>query len=111
LNDRTGMSACYNNLGSVCYAQNQFGPALMWYELDLHLSEVRGAWTDMAATLHNMGHVALEMNEPERALDYFRQSKALYSAFQLTEYVEEEQEMIDLIEAELAQNDTKKRRF
>lgn len=111
LDDRTGMSACYNNLGSVCYAQNQFGPALMWYELDLHLSEVRGAWTDMAATLHNMGHVALEMNEPERALDYFRQSKELYSAFQLTEYVEEEQEMIDLIEAELAQNDTKKRRF
>ncbi len=111
LDDRTGISACYNNLGSVCYARGHFGPALMWYELDLHLSEVRGAWTDMAATLHNMGHVALELNELEQALAYFRQSQDLYSAFQLTEYVQEEQEMVELIEARLAETSAKKGRF
>jgi tetratricopeptide (TPR) repeat protein len=99
LGDRTGISACYNNLGSVWYALGNYGQSLMWYELDLHLSERRGAWTDMAATLHNLGHVALELNEPERATAYFRQSRDLYAAFQLTDYVTEEQEMIDDIEA------------
>jgi tetratricopeptide (TPR) repeat protein len=99
LGDRTGISACYNNLGSVCYARNNYGQALMWYELDLSLSERRGAWTDMAATLHNLGHVALELDEPQRALAYFRQSRDLYAAFQLTDYVAEEQEMIESIEA------------
>jgi hypothetical protein len=69
----------------------------MWYELDLRLSEKRGAWTDMAATLHNLGHVALEQEEGERALAYFTRSRELYAAFQLEEYVEEETDMIDYI--------------
>lgn len=99
LKDPIGLSACYNNLGSVSYARNNFGQALMWYELDLKLSETRGAWTDMAATLHNLGHVALELGEPERAKAYFVQSRDLYAAFQLIDYVEEEEAMIDLIDA------------
>ena len=99
IKDPIGVSACYNNLGSVSYARNNFGQALMWYELDLKLSETRGAWTDMAATLHNLGHVALELGEPERAKAYFVQSRDLYAAFQLIDYVEEEEAMIDLIDA------------
>lgn len=102
--DVIGISACYNNLGSVSYARNQYGMALMWYELDLSLSAKRGAWTDMAATLHNLGHVALEMSEHERALAYFQQSRELYAAFQLDEYVQEEAEMIAYIERSLAQS-------
>jgi tetratricopeptide (TPR) repeat protein len=101
IGDHTGLSACYNNLGSVCFASTNYSQALMWYELDLNLSERRGAWTDMAATLHNLGHVANELGEPERALHYFEQSRDLYAAFQLTDYVQEEQEMIDLIKARL----------
>lgn len=99
IDDPIGVSACYNNLGSVSYARENFGQALMWYELDLKLSETRGAWTDMAATLHNLGHVALELDESERAKAYFVQSRDLYAAFQLSDYVDEEQAMIDLIEA------------
>jgi tetratricopeptide (TPR) repeat protein len=99
IEDLTGISACYNNLGSVCYAQGNYGQALMWYELDLRLCEKRGAWTDMAATLHNLGHVAAELGEPERAIAYFKQSRDLYAAFQLTEYVAEEEEMIALMSA------------
>jgi tetratricopeptide (TPR) repeat protein len=97
MNDLTGISACYNNLGSVCYARGNYGQALMWYELDLHLCEKRSAWTDMAATLHNLGHVALELDEPRRALAYFSQSRDLYTAFQLVEYVQEEVELIEQI--------------
>lgn len=97
VNDVTGISTCYNNLGSATYARGELGQALMWYELDLRLSEKRGAWTDMAATLHNLGHVALEQDEAERALAYFRQSRDLYAAFQLEEYVEEESDMIEEI--------------
>lgn len=100
-NDVTGISTCYNNLGSATYARGELGQALMWYELDLRLSEKRGAWTDMAATLHNLGHVALEQDEPERALSYFRQSRDLYAAlFQLEEYVEEESDMMEEIQAQ-----------
>jgi tetratricopeptide (TPR) repeat protein len=99
IDDVTGISACYNNLGSVCYAQGNYGQSLMWYELDLRLCELRGAWTDMAATLHNLGHVALELNEPERALAYFQQSRDLYAAFQLVDYMEEEEAMMREIQA------------
>lgn len=99
INDITGISACYNNLGSVAYARGNYGQSLMWYELDLRLSEMRGAWTDMAATLHNLGHVALELDEAERARAYFEQSLNLYTAFQLSDYVEEERQMIEYIDA------------
>ena len=97
VDDFTGISTCYNNLGSASYARGELGQALMWYELDLRLSEKRGAWTDMAATLHNLGHVALEQAEAERALAYFTQSRELYAAFQLEEYMEEENDMIEYI--------------
>ncbi len=97
IEDLVGVSACYNNLGSACYAAQDYEQALRWYELDMELLEARGAWTDMAATLHNLGHVALEMDKPEKALAYFTQSRELYAAFDLAEYVAEEQEMIGVI--------------
>ena len=97
INDLTGISTCYNNLGSTCYARGDFNQALMWYELDLALSEKRGNWTDMAATLHNLGHVAVEQEDYARGLTYFEQSRTLYAAFELTDYVAEEEEMITYI--------------
>jgi tetratricopeptide (TPR) repeat protein len=100
MNDETGVSACYNNLGSVNFASGAFQRALKWYELDLKLSEKNGNWTDMAATLHNLGHVSLEQGDLHRAASYFAQSRDLYAAFQLTEYVQEEQEMLEYILAQ-----------
>ncbi len=97
IDDMVGISTCYNNLGSVAYAQGNFDLALSWYELDRELSEKRGAWTDMAATLHNLGHVALEQKAYARAYSYFSQSKELYEAFQLVDYVREEEDMLDYI--------------
>ncbi len=99
VDDETGISTCYNNLGSACYAQGDFGRALNWYELDLALSQIRGNWTDMAATLHNLGHVALEQRTYDKALSYFEQSRELYAAFDLTDYVNEEGEMISYIQS------------
>ena len=97
LRDPLGISACYNNLGSVSYAQGDFDQAAVWYELDLELAEQRGAWTDMAATLHNLGHVALEQKAYDRALVYFQRSRDLYAAFNLADYMAEEDEMIDYV--------------
>jgi tetratricopeptide (TPR) repeat protein len=94
LDDATGISACYNNLGSVCYARGETVQALQWYDRDRQLLEARGAWTDLAATLHNLGHVALEQGAREQAAAYFTQSRDLYAAFDLHEYVEEEEEML-----------------
>ncbi len=93
--DVTGVSACYNNLGSVCYARGDLTQARHWYDEDRQLLEQRGAWTDLAATLHNLGHVALEQGNQQGALDYFQQSRDLYAAFDLQEYVEEEEEMLE----------------
>ena len=97
--DATGISTCYNNLGSVCYARQDFAAALAWYEKDLDLSDARGAWMDKAATLHNLGHVALEQQEYAQAGEYFRRSRELYAAFQLDEYVAEEDEMLTYVAA------------
>lgn len=95
--DELGVSTCTNNLGSVSYARQDFSQAMKWYKLDLLLSEKRGAWVDMAATLHNLGHVALELNQRLDALEFFRRSQALYQAFQLDDFVGEEEAMIHYI--------------
>ena len=97
--DATGVSACYNNLGSVSYARSDFVQAFQWYELDVQLLERRGAWTDLAATLHNLGHVAAEQGEVDRALAYFGRSRDLYAAFDLDDYVGEEEEMLRYLHA------------
>ena len=97
--DEIGISTCYNNLGSASYAQGDYAQALQWYERDLALSEKRGNWTDMAATLHNLGHVALEQKAYDKALSYFEQSRELYAAFDLIDYVNEEGEMISYIQS------------
>jgi tetratricopeptide (TPR) repeat protein len=94
LDDATGISACYNNLGSVCYARGETVQALQWYDRDRQLLAGRGAWTDLAATLHNLGHVALEQGAREQAQAYFTQSRDLYAAFDLHDYVAEEEEML-----------------
>jgi tetratricopeptide (TPR) repeat protein len=99
INDPLGISTCYNNLGSVAYAQDNFAQAVKWYELDLALAEQRGAWTDRAATLHNLGHVASELGEMDQAQAYFEQSRELYAAFNLTDYVQEEEAMIEYVVA------------
>ena len=98
VNDLLGISTCYNNLGSVGHSLKNHHQAMMWYELDLALSARRGAWLDMAATLHNLGHVALEQQACQQAGSYFVASRDLYAAFRLDEYVREENEMLDYIE-------------
>jgi tetratricopeptide (TPR) repeat protein len=103
IDDLVGVSTCYNNLGSVCYARQDFDLALTWYERDLVISQERGAWVDMAATLHNLGHVAMEQGHVEQAQLYFQRSRDLYSAFRLTEYVQEEEEMLEYVHS-LAQS-------
>lgn len=102
LEDVIGISACYNNLGSVSYARNDLTEALAWYERDRQLLEQRGQWIDLAATLHNLGHVAAEQGDPQRALAYFTQSRELYAAFDLDEYVAEEDEMLTYLRAQPA---------
>lgn len=92
--DLTGVSACYNNLGSVCFARGDFAQARTWYTLDMALLRKRGAWTDLAATLHNLGHVALEQDALDQAVAYFTESRDLYAAFDLSDYVQEEEEML-----------------
>ena len=92
--DLPGISTCYNNLGSVCYTLKLYDEAAQWYSRDLALSSQRGSWVDMAATLHNLGHVASEQGDPRQAIAYFVQSRDLYAAFRLDEYVQEEEEMI-----------------
>jgi tetratricopeptide (TPR) repeat protein len=97
MDDAIGISACYNNLGSVCYARGEIVLALQWYDRDRQLLEQRSAWTDLAATLHNLGHVALEQGAREQAQVYFTQSRDLYAAFDLHDYVEEEEEMLPFL--------------
>lgn len=98
IDNKLGISMCYNNLGAVHYAQDQFEQALKWYERDLDLSKEQGNWIDTAATYHNLGHVALEMSEMEQAARYFSESRALYADFELHQYVDEEDDMLDFIQ-------------
>jgi tetratricopeptide (TPR) repeat protein len=107
--DEAGISTCYNNLGSVAYARQNYEEALKWYEKDLLLSERRGAWMDKAATLHNLGHVALEQQNLPQALDYFTRSRNLYLAFQLPDYVQEEEEMLNYVQGLMEEKEVARR--
>jgi len=107
--DLTGVSACYNNLGSVCFARGDFAQARTWYTLDMALLRKRGAWTDLAATLHNLGHVAIEQDALDQAAAYFAESRDLYAAFDLSDYVREEEEMLRYTQT-LRANKTQTRR-
>jgi Tfp pilus assembly protein PilF len=97
------MSAAYNNLGSAAYARQEFAEAMDWYGKDLALLERLGSWTDMAAAFHNMGHVALETGDLDRAHAEFLRSRDLYAAFELNAYVAEEQAMLDYIDQQRAE--------
>ena len=59
---------------------------------------------DKAATLHNLGHVALEQKKSDQARSYFERSRDLYAAFQLADYVTEESEMLEYV-ASLAEEE------
>jgi tetratricopeptide (TPR) repeat protein len=107
IHDPLGISTCYNNLGSVAYAQGNFTQAVTWYELDLQLAEQRSAWTDMAATFHNLGHVAIEQAAWERAESYFTHSRDLYAAFNLHDYMLEEETMLQYIHDQLHNQPTR----
>ncbi|MEM7134687.1 MAG: tetratricopeptide repeat protein [Chloroflexota bacterium] len=106
LNNSAGISISYNNLGAVYYANNNLSEATKWYGLDLTLSEAQGNWTDMAATLHNLGHVALDSGDLQRAKEYFTQSRDLYAAFELIDYVAEEEELLKYIDEQHAAVET-----
>jgi tetratricopeptide (TPR) repeat protein len=92
------MITAYGNLGSVSYELGDFQAAIDWYQKDLALSEQLGDWTGTAATLHNMGHVALEMGDLAAARDYFVRSRDLYARFGLTDFVAEEEQLLQIVQ-------------
>jgi tetratricopeptide (TPR) repeat protein len=98
LNNVQGMITAYGNLGSVSYELGDFQAAIDWYQKDLALSEQLGDWTGTAATLHNMGHVALEMGDLAAARDYFVRSRDLYARFGLTDFVAEEEQLLQIVQ-------------
>lgn len=93
-----GMITAYGNLGSASYELGDLQAAIEWYQKDLTLSQELGDWTGMAATLHNIGHVALEMDDLEAAHDYFVRSRDLYARFGLSDFVAEEELLIQIVQ-------------
>jgi tetratricopeptide (TPR) repeat protein len=98
LNNTQGLVTAYGNLGSASYELGDFEAAIEWYQKDLALSEQIGDWTGTAATLHNIGHVALEMEDLDAARDYFIRSRDLYAQFGLSEFAEEEETLIRIVQ-------------
>jgi tetratricopeptide (TPR) repeat protein len=97
-NNTQGMITAYGNLGSAWYEVGDFQAAIEWYRRDLALSEKLGDWTGVAATLHNMGHVAMEMDDLDAAHDYFTRSRDLYARFGLSDFVTEEENLIQIVQ-------------
>lgn len=92
-----GLSTTFGNLGACYYALNQPHKALECYARDMELQEQRGNWLDMAAILHNMGHIALELDDLAAAEDYFSASRDLYTRFGQPDLAQEEQLLLDTI--------------
>lgn len=92
-----GLSTTFGNLGACYYALKQPHKALECYARDMEIQEQRGNWLDMAAILHNMGHIALELDDLAAAEDYFSASRDLYTQFGQTDLAKEEQLLLDTI--------------
>jgi len=79
-NGMTALQGAANvNLGELCRANGDLSGATKYYEEALRLSH-RDPFSD-SLVLFNIGSVAIQLNDLERALDYFRQSiDALHGA-------------------------------
>ncbi|MBU0489058.1 MAG: CHAT domain-containing protein [Bacteroidetes bacterium] len=74
LSDKTGISACLNNLGLVCYNQGNYKEATAYYERSLKMDEESGDSAGVSKTLINIGLVSYLQGKYKEATSFYERS-------------------------------------
>ena len=87
LQNKMGLSFCYNSLGNLYYNQKEYEKAEEWY---LKSSELRKETDDnrgQAIALNNLGNLMMDTNRYDEALDFFNKAKTINEAFGIKDQV------------------------
>jgi len=71
IKSNSGDFAAHYNLGNALYKRKMYQDAKEEYAKAEKLSQTL---PDKAATLHNLGNTMMQMNQPDKAADYYKQS-------------------------------------
>ena len=71
INDRKGVSSCYNNIGLLLEWKGEFEPALDNYNKSLRIDEEIGNKGGVAASLNNIGNVLQKQGNYKKAIEYY----------------------------------------
>ncbi|MGB0896580.1 MAG: tetratricopeptide repeat-containing sensor histidine kinase [Flavobacteriaceae bacterium] len=74
IDDKRGMSFCYNNIASVYRQQGNIKAALEFYHKSLQLREAIGYQAGMSISLNNIGVVYKNVKDWNKALEYYHRS-------------------------------------
>jgi len=69
---------CYNNLGTICFKQEDYKQSLDYFVLALSLFEEKKDSLNMALALNNIGSIYLEFNSLEVAKQYSEKAQIVY---------------------------------
>ena len=81
-NDPYRMAMALNFLGDLARCERQYVQAQILYGESVGLLSELGAERDLAATLHNLGHILLHLGDMDRAQTLFEESLAIQQAQQ-----------------------------
>jgi|GEM_PF-825850 len=74
IGDTTRISSCYNNIGSIYQAQNNFTKAIFYFKKSLEIEKVLGKKDQVSIRLYNLGTVYESMNKLDSAYFCYNQS-------------------------------------
>jgi signal transduction histidine kinase len=80
LNDKVGLSKCYNNIGILYVYQEDYDKALEYFEKTLRIDESLKDTVGISMGMNNIGIIYQEKGDLDMALKYFRNSKELSDA-------------------------------
>ncbi|WP_445431454.1 tetratricopeptide repeat protein [Chryseobacterium indoltheticum] len=102
IKSNSGDFAAHYNLGNALYKRKMYQEAKEEYAKAEKLSQTL---PDKAATLHNLGNTMMQMNQPDKAADYYKQS---LKQDPYNEATRKNYEIAKLKQKEKERNDSKK---
>ncbi len=78
IGDKTGMSACYNNLGLIAQETGKYEEALKYYAKSIEMDHKLGDETGVALTLENIADIYMYQGNARKALSITNQCIRIY---------------------------------
>lgn len=81
LQNKMGLSFCYNSLGNLYYQQKDYAKAEMWYLKSFALRKITEDYRGQAIVLNNLGNLMMDTELYDKALGFFNKAKSINESF------------------------------